>query len=142
MTNTVEYIFMCKCPFRAFAHLKNWNICLYCWVVILLYGASQVAVVKKLPANAGDIKDMGSLPESGRFPGVGNSNPLQSSCLENAMERGAWWATVHGVTESDMTERLSSPHFFILGWPKNSFGFFCKILWKNLSELFDQVNVS
>ena len=61
-------------------------------------------MVKKLPANAGDIKDMGSLPESGRFPGVGNSNPLQSSCLENAMERGAWWATVHGVTESDMTE--------------------------------------
>ena len=47
-----------------------------------------------------------------------------------------------GHKESDMTERLSSPHFFTLGWPKSSFGFFCKILWKNLSELFDQVNVS
>ena len=46
-----------------------------------------------------------------------------------------------GHKESDMTERLSIPHFLILGWPKSSFGFFCKILWKNLSELFDQANV-
>ena len=46
----------------------------------------------------------GSIPGSGRSPGVGNSNPLQYSCLENAMDRGAWWATVHGVTESNTTE--------------------------------------
>jgi len=57
-------------------------------------------VVKNLPANAGDIRDSGSIPESGRSPGGGHGNPLQYSCLENPMERGAWWATVHGVAKS------------------------------------------
>ena len=57
-------------------------------------------VVKNLPASAGDIRDMGSIPESGRSPGAGHSNPLQYSCLENPMDRGAWWATVHRVTKS------------------------------------------
>ena len=54
--------------------------------------------------NAGDAGDMGSVPGSGRSHGVGNGNPLQYSCLENAMERGAWWAIVHGVAESDTAE--------------------------------------
>ena len=63
--------------------------------------ASQVAlVVKNLPANAGDVRDTGSIPESRRSPGEGNGNPLQYSCLENSMGRGAWKATVHRVTES------------------------------------------
>ena len=53
--------------------------------------ASQAAlVVKNLPANAGDIRDMGSIPASGRSPGGGNGNTLQYSCLENPMDRGAW----------------------------------------------------
>ena len=66
---------------------------------------SQVAlVVKNPPANAGDIGDTGSIPGSGRSPGGGHGNPLQCSCLENPMDRGAWWATVHGVTKSNMTE--------------------------------------
>ena len=53
--------------------------------------------VKNLPANAGDAGDMGSIPGLGRSPGEGNGNPLQYSCPENPMDRGAWWATVHGV---------------------------------------------
>ena len=58
-------------------------------------------MVKNLPANAGDV---GSIPDLGRPPGEGNGNPLQYSFLGNSMDRGAWWATVHGVTkESDMT---------------------------------------
>ena len=66
---------------------------------------SQVAlVVKNLSANAGDIRDMGSIPVSGRSPGGGNGNPFQYSCLGNPMDRGAWWVTVHGShKESDMT---------------------------------------
>ena len=67
--------------------------------------ASQVAlVIKNLPANAVDIRDVGSISGSGRTPGEGNGNPLQYSCLENSTDREAWWATVHRVTESDMTE--------------------------------------
>ena len=53
--------------------------------------------VKRLAYNAGDL---GSIPGSGRSPGEGNGNPLQYSCLENPMDRGAWWATVHGVAKS------------------------------------------
>ena len=69
---------------------------------INIRGAFQVAsVVKNPPANVGD---MGSVPESGRSPGGGHGNPLQCSCLENPTDRGAWWATVHEVAESDMTE--------------------------------------
>ena len=48
----------------------------------------------------------GSTPGPGRSPGEGNGNPLQYSCLENSMDRGAWWATVHGVIESHATEQL------------------------------------
>ena len=55
--------------------------------------------VKNLPTNAGDTRDTGSIPELGGFPGVGNSNPLQYSCLKNSTDRGAWWATVHGITK-------------------------------------------
>ena len=58
------------------------------------------AVVKNLPANAGDARDMGSIPELGRALGEGNGNPFQYSCLGNPMDRGTWWATVHSVTMS------------------------------------------
>ena len=73
-----------------------------CW-------ASQVAqLVKNSPANAGDARDVGSIPGSGRSPGEGHGNPLQYSCLETPMERGGWQATVHWVAESDMTEHARS----------------------------------
>ena len=58
------------------------------------------AVVKNLPANAGDGKDIDLIHKSGRSPGGGNGNPLQYSFLENSVNRGAWWATVYGVTKS------------------------------------------
>ena len=61
-------------------------------------------VFKKLPANAGDISDVGSIPRSGTSPGGGNDNPPQYSYLGNPMDSGAWWATVHRVTELDTTE--------------------------------------
>ena len=66
-----------------------------------LIRASQVLlVIKNLPVNAGDVRDPGSILGLGRSPGEGNGNPLQYSCLENPMNREAWRATVHNVTQS------------------------------------------
>ena len=68
-----------------------------------LLWASQVAlVVKNSSANAEDVRDMGLIPGSGRSPGGGHGQPLQYSCLENPMDRGAWQATVHRVGQSQM----------------------------------------
>ena len=65
-----------------------------------MQGSSQVVlVVKNPPDNAGDIRDVGLIPGLGRFPGAGHDNPLQYSCLENPMDRGSWWSTVHEVTK-------------------------------------------
>ena len=64
----------------------------------------MVLVVKNLLANAGEAGDLGSIPGLGRFPAEGHGNPLHYSCLENPMDRGVWQATVHGVSESDVTE--------------------------------------
>ena len=64
----------------------------------------KVLVVKNPPANAGDIRDAGSIPGLGRSSGGGHGNPLQYSCLKNLRDRGAWQATVHGVSELDTTE--------------------------------------
>ena len=71
--------------------------------------ASQVSrQVKNPPASAGDTGDPGLIPESGRSPGQRNGYPLQYYCLGNPIGQGSWWATVHGVAESDMTEQLST----------------------------------
>ena len=76
-----------------------------CASVLMVYGlyigrVSQVALaVKNPPASAGDTRAADSFPGSGRFPGGRHGSPLQYSCLENPMDRGAWWATVHGVAE-------------------------------------------
>ena len=69
------------------------------------YRVSQVV----LPASTGDIRDVGSISGSGRSLREGNSNPLQYSCLENSMDRGAWWTIVHGVAKSPT--RLSNFRF-------------------------------
>ena len=63
-------------------------------------GASHLNGGKEYASKAGDVRDVDSIPGLGRSPEVGNSNPLQYSCLENPMDRGAWWATIHGVTKS------------------------------------------
>jgi len=59
-----------------------------------------VLLVKNLPANAKDIRNATLIPGSGRYPGGGHGNPQKYSCLENLMDRGAWWAMVHGVAKS------------------------------------------
>ena len=63
-------------------------------------GFPNSSVVKNLPAKAEDTGDVGSIPGSGRSPGEGNGNPLQYACLENPMDRGAQWATVHRVSKN------------------------------------------
>ena len=76
--------------------------------ILLGNWTSQVGlVVKNQPANVGDARDLGSIPGSGSSLGKGNGNPLQDSCLENSMDRGAWRGTVYGVAEGqskDTTE--------------------------------------
>ena len=67
---------------------------------LLSLRASQMTlVVKNLPANVGDPRDVGSIPGSERSPGGGNGNPVQCSCLGNPMDKGDWQATVHGVSK-------------------------------------------
>ena len=79
----------------------SWPLAKVFNIITSLTLASQVVlVVKNLPAIAGDTKDTGSIPGSGRPPGEGNGNPLQYSCLENSMGRGTWQATVHGAAKS------------------------------------------
>ena len=76
--------------------------------------ASQVVlIVKNPPANAGDVRDTGSIPGSGRFPVGGHGNPLQYSCLENPLDRGAWWATVHRFAKSQTRLKQHSMHTWI-----------------------------
>ena len=72
-------------------------------------------VAQTVKASAYSAGDLDLIPGSGRSPGEGNGNPLQYSCLENSMNGGAWWATVHGVTESDTESqsRLSYFTFFL-----------------------------
>ena len=77
--------------------------------------ASQVVLlVKNLPASAGAIRDVGLIPESGRFPRGGYGNPLQYSCLENPMDRGTWRATVHRYIQSQTRLKLlSKAHMYV-----------------------------
>ena len=76
--------------------------------LITSWGLRNGSAGKESSCNAGDTGDAGSIPGSGRSAGERNDNPLQYSCLGNTMDRGAWWATVQRVTESDTTEQLST----------------------------------
>ena len=76
----------------------------------ILWTSLLVLVVKNLPANEGDIRDVGSIPGSARSPGGGNGNPLQDSCLENPMDRGVWQATVHRVAKSQTRLKQLNTH--------------------------------
>ena len=79
--------------------------------IYMYKGASQVAlVVKNQPANAGDMRDISLILGSQRSPGGGHGNPFQYSCLENHMDRRAWWATVHSVTQSETWLKQFSIH--------------------------------
>ena len=73
-----------------------------CLNLVIIYRTDFLggAVVKNPPANAGDARNVGLIPGLGRFPGGGNGNSFQYSCLENSMDRGAWWSTVHEVAKS------------------------------------------
>ena len=75
-------------------------------------------VLKNLSANAGDIRDTGLIPESGRSPGGGHKNPLQYSYLENPMDRGAWRATVYRVSQTRLKQLSTQAHRMITIWTK------------------------
>ena len=105
--------------------IVNKILCVCTW-----WRASQVAlVVKNLPANVADVRDLGSIPGLGRSSGEGHGNPLQYSCLENPMERGTEWTAVHGVAESDTTEATWHAWMYVmvfLGWGSINFIRFSK----------------
>ena len=96
---------VCVKPWKAgvdlFGHLKSSFADIQDLCFSRKYNSQVVSlVVNNLPANAGDVRDVGSIPGSGRSSGEGHSNPLQYSSLENPMNRGDWRATVHGVIKS------------------------------------------
>ena len=113
----VVLIALCDLFFPFWKHLES-SLCLqyfvisrfaFMWIYLhLLSRTSQaVLVVKNQPANAGYVRDVGSIAESGVSPGGGHDNPFQNSCLENPMDRGTWRATVHRVaTSQTLLKRL------------------------------------
>ena len=104
----ITYYFHILFPYKLFQIIEYSSLCyrvglcrlsiLYT-VLCICWGSQMTLIVKNLSDKAGDIRDLSSIPGSGRSPGGAHGNPLQYSCLENLMDRGAWWATVHKVTK-------------------------------------------
>ena len=101
---------------------SSWVTSVTVYMCVCVLGFPGGSMVKNLPASAGDTRDMGSVPGSGRTPGGGHCNPLQYPCLENPMNRWMWWAAVHWVTKSWMwLKRLSMhAHVFVTVWSSYS----------------------
>ena len=97
-------MFLCVVCMHTYMHCIHTCLFVNIYVCVCLHvhmcASQMVLVVKNLPSNARDLRDMGLIPGSGRPPQGGYGNPLQYSWLENPMERGAWWATVHGLPKS------------------------------------------
>jgi len=103
-THIYIYIYLRSVGIYIYTHIYI-IICIKCIYQVVL-------VVKNLPASAGDIRDTGLIPGSGRSPGEENGNSLQYSCLGNPMEGGAWQATVHGVAKSQTRLKRLSTHMY------------------------------
>ena len=109
--SSIHGIFQARTLERVAISFSRQTCTYYLFFGRFLAGASQVAlVVKNPPANAGDLRDVGLIPRSGRSPGEGHGNSVQYSCLENPMDRGAWWATVYGVAKSQTRLKWLSTH--------------------------------
>ena len=112
----IELVLLACCNLNVFLWLNSPKyICrhklgpLLNWSVVLNMGFPGGSVVKNLPANAENSRDTSSIPGSGKSPWVGNGYPLQYSCLENSMDKGAWQATVHGVAKSQTQLSVYTP---------------------------------
>ena len=79
--------------------LSGASAVLFASLYVIQWASQVVLVVKKPPADAGNTRNVGSIPGLGRSPGEGNGNPLQYSCLKNPGDGGAWWAAVYGVAQ-------------------------------------------
>ena len=98
------------------AHIQPLAVCWFFYLLVWCPSSQVALVIKNPPANAGEAGDMGSIPGSGRFPGGRHGNPLQYSCLENPVQRGAWRATVRKVVRvrhswRDLARRQWAQHF-------------------------------
>ena len=112
----ISILFQIIFPFRLLQSIKQSSLCYtvgYCWlsilqIVVYIYGFPGGTSDKQSTCQRRRCKRCRLIPGAGIFPGVGSGTPLQYSCLENPMDRGALWATVHETAESGMTERLST----------------------------------